>query len=407
MKIRTLEDFPALAAGGQVPSDQLNEARHCEMLHTDRAAEITSKAETEGRDLLASELREVRRHSTAAQSLAMAIRKAEAEALNAAQARAFAATSTYGSAASVTDGTWLPSFRTWQSWQSESRAVGSSGNAFVPSVNASIYWDHLRARNVVLSAGPTVLDTVNYSLIVPRVAESATVGPVGENDEIIGSDPVIDGIVLTPRKFAALTRASNESLDDSTPQLRTVIADDLVRTMAGYLDAQMLFGSGLSGELTGLANVDGITTEAVDAVPTLDDFAGAIAALEAANGDVNRAAFFIAPRTWATLRTAKTLSDEYLLSAGDPTQATRPSIFGVPVFVSSHVPVDQGTGGDESTAILADMSQVLIARRKDVEIILDTSRFFEYDQTAIRVVSRVDMAVGNPEAVVTLTGLTA
>ena len=406
MKIRTLEDFPALAAGGKVPSDEMNEARHCEMLHADRAATITAKAETEGRDLLASELREVRRHSTAAQSLGMAIRKAEAEALNAAQARALPASATYASGV-VSDGTWLPSFRTWQSWQSEARAVGSSGNDFVPSVNASIYWDHLRARNVVLSAGPTVLDTVNYSLIVPRVAESATVGPVSENDEIIGTDPVIDGIVLTPRKFAALTRASNESLDDSTPQLRTVIADDLVRTMAGYLDAQMLFGSGDNGELTGLANVDGITTEAVDAAPTLDDFAGAIAALVAANGDVSRAAFFIAPRTWATLRTAKTLQDEYLLSAGDPTQATRPSIFGVPVFVSSHVPVDQGEGEDESTAILADMSQVLIARRKDVEIILDSSRFFEYDQTAIRVVSRVDMAVGNPEAVVTLTGLTA
>lgn len=406
MKIRTLEDFPALSAGGEVPVEVLDEARRCETLHADKAAEITAKAETEHRDLLASELREVRRHSQAAQSLGMAIRSAEIARHNASVARSFS-TMTINGMGGPTDSTWLPSFRSWQDWQVESRAVGSGGNAFIPSAQASVYWEHLTARNVVLSANPTILDTVNHSLIVPKIADSATVGPVGENNEIDSSDPTIDGIILTPRKFAALVRASNESLDDSTPQLRVVIADDLIRTMAGYLDQQMLFGTGDNGELTGLANIDGIQSDAVDGVPTLDHFADAIAALEAANGDPRRAAFFVAPRTWATLRTIKTTTDEYVLSAGDPTLATRPSIFGVPVYPSSHVPVDQGDGGDESTAILADMSQVIVARRKDVEIMFDASRYFEWDQTAIRVVSRVDMAVGNPEAVVTLTGLTA
>ncbi len=406
MKIRNLDDFPALAAGGAVSADDMAEARRCEGLHADKAAEITATAERDGRDLLASELRDVRRHSAASQALSTAIRRAEIEQIRAAQANSVRAVAGYQSS---DDATWLPSMRTWQSWQAEARAVGSASNAFVPDANANIYWDRLRARSVVLAASPIVLDTVNTSLVVPKVSGSATVGPASENTEIIGSDPTLTGITLTPRKFAALVRASNESLEDSTPQLRSVIADDLIKEMSTYLDAQMLIGTGADGQIKGLANTTGATAQAVNAVPTLDHFADAIASLEASNGDLTRAAFFIAPRTWARLRKQATTTGEYILSAGDPTQATRPSVFGVPVFTSSNVPVNLtvGQSTNNSLGILADMSQVLIGRRLDTEILMDMSRYFEYDQTAVRVVSRVDMQVGNAAAVVVMTGLRA
>lgn len=407
VKIRTIDDFPALAAGGDVPADTLGEARRCESLHADRAADITAKAEAEGRDLLASELRDVRRHSTAAQTLGAAVRAAEVRGIAAAQERSVRAMAGY----TVTqDDNWLPSFRTWQDWQSESRAVGSSGNYFVPTANATTYWDRLRARAVVLAANPIVLDTENTALIVPKITGSATVGPVSENTEITGSDPTLDGITLTPKKFAALVRASNESLEDSTPQLRSVIADDLIREMATYLDRQMLVGTGQSGQIKGLSNTTGATAQAVNAAPDLDDFADAIASLEAANGDLTRAAFFVAPRTWSQLRKqTATGSGEYLLSAGDPTQATRPSVFGVPVYVTSNIPTNLtvGQSTNNSLGILADMSQVLVGRRRDVELMMDTSLYFHYDQTALRVVSRVDMQVGNAAAVVVMTGLRA
>ena len=84
-------------------------------------------------------------------------------------------------------------------------------------------------------------------------------------------------------------------------------------------------------------------------------------------------------------------------------------MFGVPVFTSSNVPVNLtvGQSTNNSLGILADMSQVLVGRRLDTEILMDMSRFFEYDQTAVRVVSRVDMQVGNAAAVVVMTGLRA
>lgn len=408
MKIRTIEDFPALAAGGEVPVETLDEARRCETLHADKAAEITAKAEREGRDLLASELRDVRRHATAAQSLGMAIRSAEVARLNASMQRS-AATMAINGMGGPADSNWLPSFRTWSSWMTEDRAVGSSGNYFVPTVNASIFWDRLRARAVTLTAGPTILETENTALVVPKISGSATVGPVSENTEITGSNPTLDGIVLQPKKFAALVRASNESLEDSTPELRTVIADDLIREMATYLDAQMLVGSGQGGQIKGLSNTTGATAQAVNSAPDLDDFADAIASLEAANGDLSRAAFFVAPRTWSQLRKQQTTTGEYVLSAGDSTQVTRRSVFGVPVYVTSNIPtnITVGQSQNNSLAILADMGQVLVGRRKDVELQMDTSLYFHWDQTAIRIVSRFDMQVGNAAAVVVMTGLRA
>jgi HK97 family phage major capsid protein len=406
LKIRSIDDFPALAAGGAVSADDMAEARRCEGLHADRAADIVATAERDGRDLLASELRDVRRHTAASQALSTAIRRAEIEQIRAAQATSVRAVAGYQS---TDDATWLPSMRTWQSWQAETRAVGSGSNAFVPDANANIYWDRLRARSVVLAASPIVLDTINTALVVPKVSGSATVGPVSENTEITGSDPTLTGITLAPKKFAALVRASNEALEDSTPQLRAVIADDLIREMSTYLDAQMLIGTGADGQIKGLANTTGATAQAINATPTLDHFADAIAALEASNGDLTRAAFFIAPRTWARLRKQATTTGEYILSAGDPTQATRPSVFGVPVFTSSNIPVNLtvGQSTNNSLGILADMSQVLVGRRLDTEILMDMSRWFEYDQTAVRVVSRVDMQVGNAAAVVVMTGLRA
>lgn len=408
LKIRTLDDFPALAAGGEVPHEVMEEARRCESLHADRAADIAAKAEAEGRDLLASELREVRRHSTAAASLGMAIRKADVAGIGAAEARSLRVLS--DPTGTATDRTWLPSYRTWQAWQGEARAIGSSSNAFVPTATADIYWDRLRARSVTLAASPVLLPVEDTSLIVPKIAGSVTIGPVSENAEITATDPTLSSVVLTPKKFAALTRCSNEALEDSTPELRVVIAEDMIREMATYLDAQMLVGTGSSGQIRGLSNTTGATSTAVNAVPDLDDFADAIASLEAANGDLSRAAFFVAPRTWSQLRKqTATGSGEYLLAAGDPTQATRPSVFGVPVYVTSNIPTNLtvGQSSNNSLAVLADMSQVLVGLRKDVELLFDTSLYFAYDQTALRVVSRVDMQVANAASVVVMTGLRA
>lgn len=305
--------------------------------------------------------------------------------------------------------TWLPSRHEYRDL--EARAVTGSANPFVPVEQANVFFDRLRAASVVLAAGPTVLTTDSIELNVPKISASVTVGTYAENAQITATDPTFDAVTLHPRKVAALCLASNESLSDSTPGLRDVIAGDLVRSTAGELDRQMLAGNGTPPNMTGLRNTAGATVQwlgANGAVPTLDDFAAAVEALEGADAAMSTAAWFASPRTWATIREAKDGQSRYQMSP-DPSRDGPRRLFGAPVYLSNHIPNDEtrGTSNDCSTVLLADMTQVVVARRQDVELAYSNEYRFDYDQTAIRVVARYDIAAVNPEAVVIIGGVRA
>lgn len=63
-----------------------------------------------------------------------------------------------------------------------------------------------------------------------------------ENAEITASDLVAERVQLTARKAAALTRASNEVLLDSSPELRAIVEYDHIRAVSLLIDNQSLFG---------------------------------------------------------------------------------------------------------------------------------------------------------------------
>ena len=301
---------------------------------------------------------------------------------------------------------WLPSLQEYH----ELRAVGSSSNSFVPAGYASVYWDRLRSASVVLSAGPRLIDTMNTSLSVPKITASVTVGTTSENTAITPSDPTFGSITLTPKKFAAMTLVSSEALDDAMPDLRQVVATDLIRSMATAMDLQFLAGSGSGTNIRGLRNVSGVTAGASlgtnGGTPTLDTFATALESFETAGGDVASAVWMMHPRTWSTIRKAKDSQSRYQFQP-DPTADARRSLWGRPVFCSTNVSITEtvGTSTDCSYALLVDMSQVIVAQRKQVEVLFDSSYAFNADQTAVRAIARMDLGVPNPAAVVLTTGI--
>ena len=77
-------------------------------------------------------------------------------------------------------------------------------------------------------------------------------------------------------------------------------------------------------------------------------------------------------------------------------------LFGAPVTVTSRLPVDAET---QETVVLADFSQIAVARDMAPSVKILTERYADFDQQAIRVVARYDAAPLNPEAVVALTGI--
>ncbi len=375
----------------------------------DAMQRILGTAEVAGRDLLASEQREHDQHADELRRLDVVLYRIESDPAGQRVDRS-QVPDACRSGGTEAPTTWLPSRSEYRQLV-EARAVSTSGNPYVPTLNARLWDDRLRAASVVLAAGPRILDVSEAgTLRVPKVTASVTVSATAENTTITPSDPTFGSVNLTPKKLAALTLCSNESLADSQPGLREVVAEDLIRQTATVLDQQFLTGSGSGANMTGLVNVSGTTAGpslgANGGTPTLDNLAAMVASLEAANGDLSRAVWFLAPRTWATVRTLKDSQNRYQVNPG-VTGAEERSLFGAPVFASTNLPINgtTGTSTDTSTVLLADMSQVLVGRAKEIEVAYSEDYAFNADQTAIRVIARFDIGVANPAAIVVMTGV--
>lgn len=69
------------------------------------------------------------------------------------------------------------------------------------------------------------------------------------------------------------------------------------------------------------------------------------------------------------------------------------TLFGIPMYISGNMPSAQtvGTSSDCSTVILADMSQIVVGMRQDLQLEMSRDFAFNADQTAIRLTARTDV----------------
>jgi HK97 family phage major capsid protein len=291
----------------------------------------------------------------------------------------------------------------------ELRALGESGGAgavIAPAEWASTFIDRLAAESVMLRAGIRRMTTTRDALHIPRIDSDPTAAWTAEAAPIAASDPGYTDLIATPRKLASLQTISNELIADSNPDVVALLEMQTARALALKFDLGCFEGSGVPPEIRGLKNVVGITNDAtLAAAPAnLDVFANAITTLEANNAKAT--AIVMHPRTWGTLLKLKegtAANNKPLLqdSAGSGSQGVQRAIYGVPVYLSSQLATNEGTG--ESSAYVFDASQIVAVFRQDTTILLDRSRLFNTDQSELRAILRADLIVPNPLAVVRIS----
>ena len=246
--------------------------------------------------------------------------------------------------------------------------TGAGGGFLVPDMQARQIYDMLRAQSVLLQSGPVVVDMVSDVLTLPKVASGTSVGMYNENQLIAASDPSFAQVTLTARKAGAITLASREVLEDSTPSIREVLGRDHMQQIALYLDSQFLgiAGNGTAPNMRGIREFTGATVTNLAAAVTLDHVADALERLETANAG-SRPAIFAHRRDWANLRTQKDTQNRYQLQP-DPTSEARRQLFGVPVFISNQIPVNLGAGTNQSWILVVDLNQIVVGRRREIEL---------------------------------------
>jgi HK97 family phage major capsid protein len=278
--------------------------------------------------------------------------------------------------------------------------VGGSGAGgyITPPEHSGSFFDRLAEESVALRSGLRVITTDRDTLKVPLVQSDPSADWTSEGSEITDSDPDLDEVTATPRKLAARVIVSNELIADSNPSVVSLLEMQLIRALSLELDRAIFKGSGTPPEITGFDNVSGKLTDGSFSLTNLDDFADAIALLEANNARAT--AIVLHPTTWGTLTKVKEASGSAKPvmqdSAGSTAQGVQRSIYGVPVYASSQLHSGSPLAPDK--VYVYDAPQIVLVRRQEIRVEIDRSRLFHKDQSEIRAILRADLVVPNPKA---------
>jgi HK97 family phage major capsid protein len=294
----------------------------------------------------------------------------------------------------------------------------SAGGYLVPSQEIPEMIEMLRAQTAVVQAGATVLSDLKGSPVkLPKQSAGATAYWVGEGSEISPSDLSFGQVVLTPRKVAAMCKLSNELLSMSLPQAESVVRQDLVQQLSLAIDLAALRGSG-AVEPQGVAQTPGIGTVSVSGTLTsLDPLFDAVAALEGANALRGKLGFVCHPAVKAQLRKLKApqFSEDpggmYMLPplvvALLSSDRSLEEAVGYPLFASTQIPINLGTGTNETEIYFGNWQDLVIGQWAGLAILASphAGDAFAKDQVWIRVTLLVDVALRHPESFCMLTGV--
>ena len=251
----------------------------------------------------------------------------------------------------------------------------------------------LESESVFLASGPKIIDT-NGPIRIPRIASGLTVGFVGEGAQIPESSVGLDEVSMLPstlKSLKVISRVTSEVLRSSAQSLDAILKQRLATDTAKALDVALFTGNGNANTIKGLLNQTGVATGVLDATKT-DSLLDGIGIARANEVKPNR--WFLSPADYLSVRKIKDGDGRYIMQP-DLTAAGQEVLFGVPVTVTAQIPAGK--------AALVDMSLVAVARDMAPSITVDSSRYFDTDEVALRVVTRYDLALLQPKAVTILS----
>ena len=260
----------------------------------------------------------------------------------------------------------------------------------------------LAQKSVFLSSGARIIDTAG-PLRMPKGANPTTPDWYGQNEQIVDEDPTFDEVSLLPstmKSVKVLTRYSNELARQSVVSLDAALRDRLVADVTNVVDAQLLgaTGDGVTMPMGLFAPGYAGQTIAVSGKLGLDQMIDADGLALAANVELESLSWVMNPADFTQLRKiSEGTASARKLFEPDATKPGAVLFAGHKVIVSKHVPA--------GNVALVDFSQIVVARDVAPSVKILDQTFGDFDQQAIRVVTRLDAKPTNDDAVITLTGI--
>lgn len=256
----------------------------------------------------------------------------------------------------------------------------AAGGYTVPTKVSTQYVDFLRNASVGLKApGVNVIPTDSLNFRLPSLQSATAPGVTAEGAEITEGTDVWGALDFPAVKYADLRRASSEVLADSAVDLRTAIANTMIRGVASKVDADFFAGAGGAAGLSGLfaQGVD-TTLGAGETVVTWDSVIDAYCAVEATGALPS--VIWASPAAAKALRKERSAPDGQYMT-GSVTDSVAKAALDTPILVSANIPAGK--------AAVADGTRVWVGVRQDVSVKVSEDAGFTSDTTFFRITYRV------------------
>src|SRR3954454_21711423 len=211
---------------------------------------------------------------------------------------------------------------------------------------------------------------------------------------------------INARKAAALTRVSTELAEDSEPDLAAYVIPEMGSALAGLEDACGFVGTSAPayGGIVGLVSLlaDGQHNASLETAETgHDQFS------ELSGDDIASLMAKLPERFWpsAAFYCSGYAAAQTFVRLGATTggvmlapEGARPQLVygGVPVFLSSSLPTGSGSFAGRPMILFGSLrSAAMLGSRREMIAASSIHRFAEFDQLAVRVTARWDIACHN------------
>lgn len=295
----------------------------------------------------------------------------------------------------------------------------STGGFLVDAAVAPDFIELLRDNTVVEKAGARVITfPKSGQLIFKRQAGGATAYWVGEGQQLTESNATFGQMTLQEKYLGVYVRSSNQLIQHATPDVETLIREDMAVAVALAQDLAFLRGTGSTVSPQGILNTTGVNIKYITSDGSGSGNGRAIKAedLIEMRGIVRKAmkrqhnALAFVFNTDLETMLLKMRVDA--LSAGDSAGAF---LFGgglrevdpdkllqVPYFISDQLPSNL-TFGNKSTCTevyLGDFGEAIIARGAVAEVVPNQAAETAYlnNETWFRLILGVDFGLRHPEA---------
>ncbi|WP_282062144.1 phage major capsid protein [Roseobacter litoralis] len=272
----------------------------------------------------------------------------------------------------------------------------STGGFTTPTPLSAQLIDNLRAASVVNQAGAITMPLSSDNQNMAKLLTDPVPGWREENAQVTESDPTFGNVPMAPKSLAVMVKVSYELMQDSV-NLERELPRILSTALAQELDRVALLGSGSAPEPLGIVNTSGISTAAFDAELTnYGPFVTGRTAVLSANAGPTTA-IIMHPRDEGRLIG---MSD----GNAQPLMAPK-AIEEIPMLTTTAIPIDGGSGNDESTIIMGNFAKLMIGIRSDIRV--EVSRSYAMDRLQYVLVAhmRADVAVQHASGFHAITGV--